>query len=101
MKLTTRILAGLSAPGMLLVGFGVFCLLAWRSAGPASADAPTNMDWPFYGNDPANTRFQNVDLINPSNVAKLRPAWVFHTNNHDNMASLEVSPIVVNGIMYI
>jgi quinohemoprotein ethanol dehydrogenase len=102
MKLTTRIPARLSAPGMLLlVGFVVLCLLSWRSAGPARADAPTNIDWPFYGNDPANTRFQNVDQINPSNVAKVRPAWVFHANNHDNMASLEVSPIVVNGTMYI
>jgi alcohol dehydrogenase (cytochrome c) len=36
--------------------------------------------------------------INRSNVAKLRPAWIFQT---DVKESLETSPIVVNGIMYV
>jgi alcohol dehydrogenase (cytochrome c) len=36
--------------------------------------------------------------INRSNVAKLRPAWIFQT---DVKESMETSPIVVNGIMYV
>jgi PQQ-dependent dehydrogenase (methanol/ethanol family) len=36
--------------------------------------------------------------INAANVAHLHPAWVFQT---DVTASLETSPIVVNGIMYV
>ena len=38
-----------------------------------------NVEWPRYGHDLANSRFQNADQINPSNAAKLRVAWVFHT----------------------
>ncbi len=62
---------------------------------------PAQLDWRYYGNDLANSRYQNVDQINPSNVAELRPAWVFHTEVLDDEASLEVSPIVVNGTMYV
>jgi alcohol dehydrogenase (cytochrome c) len=36
--------------------------------------------------------------INRTNVARLRPAWIFQTEVNE---SLETSPIVVNGIMYV
>jgi glucose dehydrogenase len=58
---------------------------------------PATLDWPYFGNG----RFQDVDQTNPSNVASLEPAWVFHTGVLDDHASLEVSPIVLNGTMYV
>ncbi len=60
-----------------------------------------NVDWRHYGKDLANTRFQNVDQINRSNVKNLEVAWVFHTGVFDDKAELEVSPIVVDGKMYV
>jgi hypothetical protein len=57
-----------------------------------------NLEWPLYGHDLANTRFQNVDQINPSNAAKLRVAWVFHTGVLDPLAELETSPIPEMGL---
>lgn len=60
-----------------------------------------DLNWTHYGNDLANTRFQNVDQINPGNASRLKIAWVFHTGVLDAQASLEVSPIVVNGVMYV
>jgi alcohol dehydrogenase (cytochrome c) len=60
-----------------------------------------SVDWPFYSNDLGGVRYQNVDQINPTNVSKLRPAWVFHTGVLDPEASLELSPVVVNGTMYV
>jgi alcohol dehydrogenase (cytochrome c) len=62
---------------------------------------PGDRNWVHYGNDLANTRFQDVDQINPRNAGTLRPAWVFHTGVLDPQASLEVSPVVINGIMYV
>lgn len=44
------------------------------------------------------TRFYPNSQINASNVAHLRPAWVFQTEIKESM---ETSPIVVNGIMYV
>ncbi len=46
----------------------------------------------------AQTRFYPNKQINTSNVQKLRPAWIFQTEIKE---SLETSPIVVNGVMYV
>src|SRR5882724_8100596 len=67
----------------------------------SSTAAALNLDWPYYGNDLGNSRYQDVDQINPSNVARLKPAWIFHTGVLDPDASLEVSPIMVNGTLYL
>ena len=85
--------------GLLLFG-ALLGGIAWRPV-PAVRAQNTNVDWPYYGNDPANTRYQNVDVINLSNASTLRPAWIFHTGVHDKNASMEVSPLVVNGTMYL
>ncbi len=68
---------------------------------PSAPTAPQDLGWRYYGNDLGNTRFQDVGQINPSNVASLRPAWIFHTGVLDPATSFEGSPIIVNGIMYI
>jgi alcohol dehydrogenase (cytochrome c) len=44
------------------------------------------------------TRFYPNRQINNSNVSKLRPAWIFQTEVKE---SLETSPIVVNGVMFV
>jgi len=44
------------------------------------------------------TRYYPARQINTSNVKNLRPAWIFQTEVVDSM---ETSPIVVNGIMYV
>lgn len=44
------------------------------------------------------TRYYPNSQINTGNVGKLRPAWVFQTEVTE---TLETTPIVVNGIMYV
>jgi alcohol dehydrogenase (cytochrome c) len=44
------------------------------------------------------TRYYPNRQINVANVGKLRPAWIFQTEVKE---SLETSPIVVNGVMYV
>jgi alcohol dehydrogenase (cytochrome c) len=44
------------------------------------------------------TRYYPNSQINTGNVNKLRPAWIFQTEVTE---SLETTPIVVNGIMYV
>ena len=68
---------------------------------PTTKSTPATLDWPLYGNDLANTRFQDVDQINPGNVVNLKVAWVFHTGVLDDKAELETSPIAVNGMLYV
>ena len=44
------------------------------------------------------TRFYPASQITRANVKKLRPAWVFQT---DVMESMETTPIVSGGVMYV
>lgn len=44
------------------------------------------------------TRFYPNSQINTKNVSKLVPAWIFQTEVVDSM---ETSPIIVNGVMYV
>jgi quinohemoprotein ethanol dehydrogenase len=60
------------------------------------------VDWRYYGQDLYNSRFQNIDQINPSNVSQLKPAWTFHTGVlGDANMSMEMTPIVYDGVMYV
>src|SRR5215467_13270138 len=48
--------------------------------------------------DYTQKRFSPLKQITTANVAKLHPAWIFQTEVKE---SLETSPIVVNGVMYV
>jgi len=61
-----------------------------------------NLNWSYYGNDLYNSRYQNIDQITPANVSQLKPAWVFNTGvKPDPSMSMEMTPLIVNGTMYI
>ena len=46
----------------------------------------------------SQTRYYPASQINTSNVKNLRPAWIFQT---EVVESLETSPLVINGVMYV
>ena len=62
-------------------------------------------DWPAYGRDVLGSRFSELAQIDRGNVARLAPAWTYHTGEplptRERKRSLEVTPIVVNGVMYV
>ncbi|HEV8400080.1 MAG TPA: pyrroloquinoline quinone-dependent dehydrogenase [Gemmatimonadales bacterium] len=64
-------------------------------------------DWPAYGRDPGGTRFSPLAQITRANVATLQVAWTYHTGEPDMAGmshrppALEVTPLVVDGLMYI
>ncbi len=62
-----------------------------RSAGDGNNFLHTNGNY-------EQTRYYPNSQINAGNVSKLRPAWIFQTEVKE---TLETTPIVVNGIMYI
>ena len=55
-------------------------------------------DWPSYNGDYSGRRYSSLTEITPRNVAQLRAQWVFHSTSP---GVLEVTPVVVNGVMYI
>ena len=62
-----------------------------RAAGDGNNFLHTNGNY-------AQTRYYPSRQINAGNVANLRPAWIFQTEIVDTM---ETTPIVVDGVMYI
>ncbi len=55
-------------------------------------------DWPSYNGDYTGRRFSSLTQITPQNVKHLQAQWVFHSKT---AGILEVTPVVVNGIMYV
>ncbi|MGC1373983.1 MAG: PQQ-dependent dehydrogenase, methanol/ethanol family [Candidatus Sulfotelmatobacter sp.] len=59
---------------------------------------PVGANWISYNGDYTGRRYSALYEINVANVARLRASWVFHPGNSQ---SLEATPVVFNGVMYI
>jgi len=59
---------------------------------------PPGANWTSYNGDYTGRRFSSLRQITPENVKHLRPEWIFHSSNSESM---EVTPVVVNGVMYV
>src|SRR5688572_26892663 len=57
-------------------------------------------DWLMYGHNYWNNRYSPLTQISTANVRTLVPRMVFQTGT-ERLGSLETTPIVVNGVMYI
>jgi len=59
---------------------------------------PPGPNWLSYNGDFTGRRYSSLSQITTANVAGLRAQWVFHVSNSDRM---EVTPLVVDGVMFI
>lgn len=55
-------------------------------------------NWVSYNGDYSGRRYSALSQLNPQNVGALQAEWVFHANN---TSRLEVTPLVVSGMMFI
>jgi alcohol dehydrogenase (cytochrome c) len=55
-------------------------------------------NWVSYNGDYTGRRFSSLVQVTPANVSHLAAKWVFHTRN---AGVLEVTPVVVAGVMFI
>jgi quinoprotein glucose dehydrogenase len=75
-----------------------------QSSNPPSAQKD---EWAYYGHDAGGTRYSPLTQINRTNVAQLKVAWVFHTEDISDgsggkkRSGLETTPILVDGILYL
>jgi len=60
--------------------------------------APPAANWISYNGDYSGRRFSALAEITPENVASLRAQWIFHVRAGND---LEVTPVVVDGIMFV
>jgi quinoprotein glucose dehydrogenase len=76
----------------------------------AQTPRPAGADWPMYNRDLAGTRFSPLSQIDTTNVAKLAQVWSYQLQpasgninvppDQANQIFNEMTPIVVNGVMY-
>jgi alcohol dehydrogenase (cytochrome c) len=59
---------------------------------------PAGANWTSYNGDYTGRRYSSLSEVNASNVQQLRAAWVFHPGNSQ---SLQATPIVVRGVMFV
>jgi glucose dehydrogenase len=58
-------------------------------------------DWPYFGNNQAETKYSPLNQITPANVSSLKEVWRYDTKDPSrNPRGWEVTPIVVNSVMY-
>src|SRR5579863_8671032 len=74
----------------------------------AQAKKDNGADWPMYNRNLAGTRYSPLTQVNTTNVSKLTKAWSYRFNREGKTISgqspselyQEITPIVVNGVMY-
>jgi len=96
--------------GTVLAALSLFSLSAAGQPGQApvvadvnvSADdllaQPPGANWTSYNGDYTGRRYSALHEITAANVTQLRASWIFHPSNSER---LEVTPVVVNGVMYV
>ena len=66
-----------------------------------TVDRRTSQDWLNVGNDKGGMRFSTLKQIDRSNVAQLEVAWTYHCADSSPGSTIECTPVVVEGIMYV
>src|SRR5258708_1228567 len=87
----------------ILISVRITLALVWITTAAFAADN----GWTVYGGDAAGTRYSSLKQVTRENVAKLRPAWTYHTGalkpetELNGKAAFEATPILVQGTLYL
>lgn len=78
-------------------------LLPFLVAQGLFADETASNNWLAVGGDRGAQRYSELNEINRENVAKLEVAWTYHTGelNRQRKKTIECTPVIVDGTMYI
>ena len=64
--------------------------------GPLAVQAA--QEWPLHGLDMGNQRLSPITTVDPGNVRKLVPKWIWQSGV---VGTFQATPIVVDGVMYV
>jgi quinoprotein glucose dehydrogenase len=93
----------LNVSGILLIVAALSSCTSGQDVKPAAVlqAPPAPSDWPRVGNDGGGMRYSALRAISTSNVQDLRVAWAYQTGDAGDKTTIECTPIVVDGVMYI
>jgi len=69
-----------------------------RRVGDRYRPVTSQVDWPTYNGQIGGNRWSALDQIDKRNVTRLSPRWIYSLGD---ASRLEVTPVVVNGVMYV
>jgi len=69
-----------------------------RKSGATYRAVTSQADWPSYNGQTSGSRYSPLAQINATNVARAVPKWIFSI---PGVSRLQVTPVVVGGVMYI
>ena len=69
--------------------------------GRARGQAPAASDFPTVGGNLANQRHSALTKINTSNISRLGGAWMIHLGDGQPAGTMQATPVVVDGVMFI
>jgi alcohol dehydrogenase (cytochrome c) len=69
-----------------------------RKSGNRYRPVTSQADWPSYNGGNSGGRYSPLSQIKTSNVSRVVPRWIFSLQN---TSRLQVTPVVVDGVMYI
>lgn len=82
----------------LLTADGRFHLLTRNGETYVERPIEPKRDWPSYDGNNNGNRYSSLEQINTTSVKRLAPAWIFPV---PGAPRLEVTPVVVDGVLYI
>ncbi|HMF96579.1 MAG TPA: PQQ-binding-like beta-propeller repeat protein [Vicinamibacterales bacterium] len=69
-----------------------------RKSGERYRSVTSQTDWPSYNGQTSGSRYSPLAQITARNVARTVPKWIFSV---PTTSRLQVTPVVVNGVMYV
>jgi len=69
-----------------------------RAPGERYREVTSETAWPGYNGDAGGNRYTTLSEITPANISRLAPKWTFTL---PGTSHLEVTPVVVDGVMYV
>ncbi len=92
----------LSSPAHLFTASSIVVESPTRTVGPLPVvDKRNSVDWVRVGNDQGGMRYSKLKLINRDNVKNLQPLWTYHSGDNISGSTIECTPIVMDGVMYV
>ena len=83
-------------------GFVTVAFALTATVSSAQIEGTANGEWPTYGGNLSANRYSPLDQIEAENFDELEIAWRFSTDNFgpEPESNLQVTPLMVNGVVY-
>ena len=90
-------------PTFLILFVGVICFVSCTTEQTVRETDPLDnyVDWAIYRGDKKGNQYAELGQIHAANVHKLELAWQYQTGDASTNSSIQVNPIIVDGLLYI